>query len=142
MVVPGYQVSGAFRCMEEALERVSRDLPDMALVDIGLPGMSGVDGIRQRAKLYPRLHLLVLSVYNDDDRIFDAICAGACGYLLKKPPARLLESISEVAGGGAPLSPEVARRVLKLFRMVRQPNHDDYQLTRRCGLDHGSSRSG
>jgi DNA-binding NarL/FixJ family response regulator len=126
----GYRVSGAFRCMEEALEGMSRDLPDVALVDIGLPGMSGIDGIRQLAQLYPRLHLLVLSVYGDDDRIFDAICAGACGYLLKKtPPARLLESISEVAAGGAPMSPEVARRVLTLFRTVRPRDHDDYQLT-------------
>ena len=66
--------------MEEALECVSRDLPDVALVDIGLPGLSGVGGIRQLANLYPRLHLLVLSVYSDDDRIFDAICAGGCGY--------------------------------------------------------------
>src|SRR5260370_17508138 len=102
----GYQVSGAFRCMEEALEALPRDLPDVALVDLGLPGMSGIDGIRQLAQLYPRLHLLVLSVYGDDDRIFDPICAGACGYLLKKtPPARLLESISDVPGAAPPLSP-------------------------------------
>src|SRR5207248_8553720 len=120
----------AFRSMEEALAGLPRDLPDVALVEIGLPGMSGIDGIRHLAQLYPKLHLLVLTVYSDDDRIFDAICAGACGYLLKKtPPARLLESIAEVAGGGAPMSPEVARRVVELFRQVRPPERADYQLT-------------
>jgi DNA-binding NarL/FixJ family response regulator len=126
----GYQVTGAFRCMEEAIEGLPCDLPDVALVDIGLPGMSGIDGIRQLTQLYPRLHFLVLSVYGDDDRIFDAMCAGACGYLLKKtPPARLLESLAEVAGGGAPMSPEVARRVVELFRTVRPPERAGYQLT-------------
>jgi DNA-binding NarL/FixJ family response regulator len=99
-------------------------------VDIGLPGISGIEGIRQLRQLYPQLHLLVLTVYSDDERIFDAICAGACGYLLKKtPPARLLESITEVAGGGAPMSPEVARRVVELFRTIRPPERADYRLT-------------
>jgi len=74
--------------------------------------------------------VLMLTVYDDDKRIFDAICAGACGYLLKNtPPARLLESLTEVVGGGAPMSPEVARRVVALFREIRPPEQADYQLT-------------
>jgi DNA-binding NarL/FixJ family response regulator len=126
----GYQVTGGFRCMEEALPQVTCDLPDVVLVDIGLPGMSGIEGIRQLRHFHPQLHLLVLSVYGDDERIFDAICAGACGYLLKKtPPARLLESVAEVAAGGAPMSPEVARRVVALFRTIRAPERADYRLT-------------
>ena len=72
----------------------------------------------------------MLTVYNDDRRIFDALCAGACGYLLKKtPPARLLESLREAASGGAPMSPEVARRVVALFREVRPPEDVAYHLT-------------
>ena len=72
----------------------------------------------------------MLTVYDDDDRVFESLCAGACGYLLKKtPPARLLESLKEVAGGGAPMSPEVARRVVALFREIRPPEQADYQLT-------------
>jgi len=74
--------------------------------------------------------LLMLTVYGDDKRIFDAICAGACGYLLKKtPPARLLESIKEAVGGGAPMSPEIARRVLELFREFRPPDQSSQNLT-------------
>jgi len=126
----GYHVTGGFQSMEEALRQLPCDLPDVVLVDIGLPGMSGIEGIRQLKQQYPTLHLLVLSVYGDDERIFDAICAGACGYLLKKTaPARLLESLAEVAAGGAPMSPEVARRVVELFRTIRPPERADYHLT-------------
>src|SRR5258708_16648560 len=74
--------------------------------------------------------LLMLTVYDDDERIFAALCAGASGYLLKKTaPARLLEGLQEAVAGGAPLSPEVARRVMKLFHEIRPPAHPDYQLT-------------
>jgi len=126
----GYRVIGSFRSMEEALPQLGSALPEVVLVDIGLPGISGIEGIRRLRQLYPQLHLLVLTVYSDDERIFDAICAGACGYLLKKTqPARLLESIREVAGGGAPMSPEVARRVVELFRTIRPPERADYHLT-------------
>jgi DNA-binding NarL/FixJ family response regulator len=126
----GYHVTAGFRSMEEALPQIARDLPDVVLVDIGLPGISGIEGIRQLRQSYAQLHLLVLTIYSDDERIFDAICAGACGYLLKKtPPARLLESIAEVAAGGAPMSPEVARRVVELFRTIRPPERADYHLT-------------
>ena len=108
----GYQCTGSFRSMEEALARIGRDLPDVALIDIGLPGMSGIEGTRLLKERYPNLLLLILTVYDDDDRIFEALCAGACGYLLKKTPsARLLESLREAMNGGAPMSPEVARRV-------------------------------
>ena len=126
----GYRCTGGFRSMEEALEKIAYPLPDVALVDIGLPGMSGIEGIRLLRNRYPKLLLLMLTVYDDDDRIFEALCAGACGYLLKKtPPARLLESIKEVVSGGAPMSPEIARRVITLFREVRPPERADHQLT-------------
>ena len=127
---PGYQCVGSFRSMEEALAQIGRDLPHVALVDIGLPGMSGIEGIRLLRERYPGLALLVLSVYDDDERVFEALCAGACGYLLKHTtPVRLLESLKEAINGGAPMSPEVARRVLAIFREIRPPEHADYQLT-------------
>ena len=126
----GYSCSGSYRTMEDALERIGQQLPDVVLSDIGLPGMSGIDGVRILKQRYPDLLVLMLTVYEDDERIFDAMCAGACGYLLKKtPPARLLESLREVSAGGAPMSPEVARRVIALFREIRPPERADYQLT-------------
>jgi DNA-binding NarL/FixJ family response regulator len=116
--------------MEEALLNMGKGLPKVALVDIGLPGMSGVEGIRRLREQHPKLLVLMLTVYGDDERIFEAICAGACGYLLKKtPPARLLESLREVVSGGAPMSPEVARRVVHLFQKFHPPESAEYHLT-------------
>lgn len=126
----GYTCTGSYRSMEEALEKIPKQLPDVVLSDIGLPGMSGIDGVRRLKELHPGLLVLMLTVYDDDERIFDAMCAGACGYLLKKtPPARLLASLEEVVAGGAPMSPEVARRVIALFREIRPPDRADYHLT-------------
>lgn len=126
----GFRCTGCWEAMEPAIEHIGRDLPDVALVDIGLPEMSGTDGIRILKQKHPGLNILMLTVYDDDRRIFDALCAGACGYLLKKtPPARLLESLREVASGGAPMSPEVARRVVTLFRDIRPPEDSACDLT-------------
>src|ERR1700686_1092749 len=80
---PGYRCVGSFRSMEEALEKIKFELPDVALVDIGLPGMSGVEGVRILKERYPSLLMLMNTVYDDDERIFQALCAGASGYLLK-----------------------------------------------------------
>jgi DNA-binding NarL/FixJ family response regulator len=126
----GFRCVGAYASMEQALAEIEADPPDVALVDIGLPGMSGIEGIRILKARRPDLLMLVLSVYEDDDRIFDALCAGACGYLLKKtPPARLLDGLRECVAGGAPMSPEVARRVIELFRVYRPAEKVDYHLT-------------
>jgi DNA-binding NarL/FixJ family response regulator len=126
----GYRCTGTYRTMEEALGQIGQILPDVVLVDIGLPGMNGIDGIRVLKARWPAPVVVMLTVYNDDERIFDALCAGACGYLLKKtPPARLLEAIREATEGGAPMSPEIARKVVALFREVHPPEQVDYQLT-------------
>jgi len=127
---PGYSCTGSYRTMEEALDRIALQLPDIVLSDIGLPGRSGIEGVKLLKERHPQLLVLMLTVYDDDERIFEAMCAGACGYLLKKtPPARLLESLKEAVQGGAPMSPEVARRVVALFREIRPPDRADYQLT-------------
>jgi DNA-binding NarL/FixJ family response regulator len=126
----GYLCTGSYRSMEEALEKVGNQLPDLVLSDIGLPGMDGIEGIRILKQRHPDLVILMLTVYDDDERIFDAMCAGASGYLLKKtPPAKLLDSLKEAVDGGAPMSPEVARRVIALFREIRPPDRADYHLT-------------
>lgn len=126
----GYECTGSYRTMEESLDKIGPQLPDVVLSDIGLPGMDGIEGIRILKQRFPDLLILMLTVYDDDERIFDAMCAGASGYLLKKtPPAKLLESLQEAVAGGAPMSPEVARRVISLFREIRPPDRSDYQLT-------------
>jgi DNA-binding NarL/FixJ family response regulator len=126
----GYRVTGSYRSIEHASAGLDRIPADVVLVDLGLPGISGVEGIRLLKQRYSRMEFLVLTVYEDDDRIFAALCAGARGYLLKKTaPARLLDSIREVVEGGAPMSPEIARRVVELFRRVRPQPHGDYRLT-------------
>jgi len=127
---PGFRCVAAFRSMEEALRAIPEHSPDVVLTDIGLPGMSGVEGIRILRERAPNIPVVALTVYDDDEDIFDALCAGACGYLLKNiPPARLLEGLKEVASGGAPMSPEIARRVLNLFREFRPPERASHTLT-------------
>jgi len=127
---PGFRCVGAFRTMEEALRVIGNELPHVVLTDIGLPGMSGVEGTKVLKERHPDLPVVALTVYDDDEDVFAALCAGASGYLLKNtPPARLLESLSEVASGGAPMSPEVARRVINLFREFRPPERASYRLT-------------
>jgi DNA-binding NarL/FixJ family response regulator len=127
---PGFACASSYRTMEDALRRIGGDRPEVILTDIGLPGMSGIEGIPHLRELYPEVPILTLTVYDNDDEVFNALCAGASGYLLKNtPPSRLLESLREAVDGGAPMSPEVARRVVKLFREFRPRERAPSQLT-------------
>jgi DNA-binding NarL/FixJ family response regulator len=126
----GFRCLDSYPSMEAALAGLARQQPDVILTDIGLPGISGIEGIEILHERYPKIPLVALTVYDNDDKVFGALCAGASGYLLKNtPPARLLESIKEVVEGGAPMSPEVARRVVRLFREFRAPDSASYRLT-------------
>lgn len=126
----GFVCRGKFGSMEEGLRRVGAENPDVVLCDIGLPGMDGIEGIKSLKENFPELLVIMLTIYDDDERIFNALCAGACGYLLKKtPPVRLLDALREAVAGGSPMSPEVARRVITLFREIRPPERADYDLS-------------
>lgn len=126
----GYEVARAWGSAEEALPPLLADPPSAVLMDLGLPGMDGIEAIRLLHAKHPGLPILVLSVYDDDQRIFEALCAGAVGYLLKKTPReRLLAAIDDALGGGSPISPEIARKVVTLFREFRPPAAADYDLT-------------
>jgi DNA-binding NarL/FixJ family response regulator len=127
---PDFQCTGLFSTAEAALRGIGSQAPDVALVDIGLPGMSGIEAVKRLKDQHPSLLFLMLTVYEDNERIFDALCAGACGYLLKKTPhPKLLEAIREAVAGGSPMSPEIARRVISLFREIRPPARAEHDLT-------------
>lgn len=127
----GFRCLDAFRTCEEALASL-REPPDVLLCDIGLPGMSGIEGVRRLKERFPALRVIMLTVYQDDDKIFDSICAGASGYILKKaPPQKILDAIVEVFEGGAPMSAEIAVKVLDAFRRFAPQKKTDYELSRR-----------
>jgi DNA-binding NarL/FixJ family response regulator len=126
----GFRCSAAFNSVEDMLPKIGNDLPQVVLVDIELPGKSGIEGIQLLKARYPELVLVVLTVFNDDRRIFEAICAGASGYLLKNTPApRLIQSLRDAASGGSPMSPEIAARVIALYRQARPAAPEDHDLT-------------
>jgi DNA-binding NarL/FixJ family response regulator len=126
----GFECIGTWGSMEDALVADWKALPNVVLLDLGLPGMSGIEGITVLRRRCPQAALVVLTVYEDNDRVFRALCAGATGYLLKNTaPAKLVESIREANRGGAPMSPEIARLVIEVFRRVHPPEKATHNLT-------------
>lgn len=114
---PGFECLGTYPSAEEALREIPFLKPDVVLMDINLPGMSGIECTRLLRDRNPRQQVLILTVYEDSDRIFEALQAGASGYLLKRTsPEQLLQGIVEVRNGGSPMTSEVARKVVQSFR--------------------------
>lgn len=117
---------------EDALNALEQGfLPEVILMDIGLPGMSGIEGVRHIKALAPAVHIVMLTVHHDNDQIFQALCAGASGYLLKTAaPHDILRAIAQVRLGGAPIDAQIARRVLDMFTRLAAPRAD-YGLSER-----------
>lgn len=114
---PGFSCVASCVSGEEAMERLPKVQPDVALMDIGLPGMSGIECIRALKAEIPQTQIMMLTVFEDDERIFQSLAAGATGYLIKKtPPAKLLEAISDLHAGGSPMSNQIARRLVREFQ--------------------------
>ncbi len=127
---PTFTCVKSFGAMDEALRNIESDTADLILTDIGLPRLNGIEGTRILREKFPELPIVVLTVHEEDDKIFQALCAGANGYLLKNTPAaKIIEALKEVLDGGAPMSPNVARRVVKLFRTFSPPETAEYHLT-------------
>ncbi len=127
---PGYHCVGTYRTVEDALRAISRDVPDVLLLDINLPGMPGSEGVKPLKQRLPPMEVLMLTVYAEQDKVFESICNGASGYLLKEtPPAKLLEAISEAHRGGAPMSPEIARKLVTLFQKTGPTEKIEEQIT-------------
>lgn len=119
----GYRCAGSFSDCETMLPRLEQIKPDVLLMDIQLPGNSGVEGIKKVKEKLPESNILILTVYEESDLIFEAFSAGANGYLMKKtPPTRLLEAIREAHEGGSPMSANIARKVVNLFQQSKFMN--------------------
>lgn len=130
----GYQCVGGFSTMEDALEAFRGGLEaDLVLSDLGLPGMSGIEGIRQIRELLPGVQVLVLTAFTDREKVFSALEAGAHGYLVKAGSAnRLIETLEEILAGGTPLDPKIAGMILQTFRRLSPIPEAETLSNREC----------
>ncbi|HZI52302.1 MAG TPA: response regulator transcription factor [Chitinophagaceae bacterium] len=111
---------------------IGKSKPDIVLMDIGLPNISGIEGVRTIKANFPEVEVLMFTVFEDDEKIYDAIRSGASGYLLKKtPPEEIIQAVRELYDGGAPMSPSIARKVIQAFQAKPSNVTEDYQLTAR-----------
>jgi DNA-binding NarL/FixJ family response regulator len=132
----GLELAGAYPDCSNLESRIQHSKPDVVLMDIEMPGMNGVEAVKIIKRLFPEITVVMQTVFEDDDKVFDAICSGASGYLLKDtPPSRLMESIKEAHEGGAPMSPTIAKKTLNLFQKFLSPlsgnTNTDYHLSPR-----------
>ncbi len=143
----GYSCEAVYSNCEDLLDEIQKIKIDVILMDIDLPGMSGIEGIRRIKKIYEDILILILTVYDENDLIFEALCAGASGYLVKKtPPAKLLDAIKDAYEGGAPMTSNIARKVVDYFQKNKPMRKDveSISLTKRekevlSGLVEGNS---
>ena len=134
--VPEFEVVGSFSHVLDCMDDLRECKPDVVLMDIEMPGMSGIEAVALLKKEFPQILVLMQTVFEDDDRVFDSICAGASGYILKNYlNTKLIEAINELQYGGSPMSPSIARKVLSKMQQVshhiRKEEAPDYQLTAR-----------
>jgi len=129
---PGFECAYTFDSCEGAIEKLrTAEPPEFILLDIGLNGMSGIEGIRKFKQITPATHIIMLTIYEDSTMVFDALCAGASGYLLKdSSPEKVIEAVKEVVAGGAPMSAAIAKKVVETFKQFNLPK-GEYGLTER-----------
>ena len=131
---PGFSCNWAFADCSHLLKRLHTSNPDVVLMDIQMPGISGIEAVAELRNEFPHLPVLMQTVFEDDAKVFAAVCAGANGYILKTtPPVKLLEAIKEVLEGGSPMTPSIATKVLKMFKEQNlKPQTGNYEeLTQR-----------
>jgi DNA-binding NarL/FixJ family response regulator len=117
----GFSCVCAYRDCETALPEIANDKPDVVLMDIQLPGMSGIAGVQRLKEILPATDIIMLTIHDDDELVFQSLCAGATGYLVKNTkPAKILEAIRDVHEGGAPMSSNIARMIVSSFRRTTQ----------------------
>jgi DNA-binding NarL/FixJ family response regulator len=129
---PGLQCCGAWRTAEAALENLPRKPADVVLMDINLPGQSGIECVRRLKSVLPKLQIIMLTIEDDSRKVFESLKAGASGYLLKNlPPAQILEAVEEVHRGGSPMSSQIARLLVQQFQQSGRRNDEMAHLTPR-----------
>jgi DNA-binding NarL/FixJ family response regulator len=129
---PGYQCVGSCDCAEDALKRIPELAPDVVLMDIHLPNLSGIECAARLKQVAPKVPIIMLTVNADADQVFKALQAGARGYLLKRTaPQKLLPAIEEVLSGGAAMTGEIARKVVEFFQQPAQEGNAASELSRR-----------
>jgi DNA-binding NarL/FixJ family response regulator len=129
---PQCTLVGSYERAEDLLYEFENIKPHVVLMDIGLPGLSGVEASRKLKENYPDVQIIILSVFEDDENVFQAICAGASGYMNKPVmPERLLEAIEHANEGGTPMSPRIARKVLEMFKQFAPARKTSYELSER-----------
>lgn len=129
---PTWQLVASYPAAEPALEAMKDGCPEVVLMDIQLPGMSGIECVAKLKERHPAAQVLMVTVYDNNDRIFDALAAGASGYLLKRDaPAKLLESLDDLLSGGSPMSSAIARKVVQKFQTAPPSKNEDHNLTPR-----------
>ena len=128
---PGFICTGAYPDCNDAVFHITKDTPDVVLMDIEMPGLNGIEGVKLIKRKFPDMQVLMQTIFHDETNIFNAICAGASGYILKSTtPADYIEAIRDVYNGGSPMTGSIARKVLELFQKNVQPEiKPDYQLT-------------
>jgi DNA-binding NarL/FixJ family response regulator len=128
----GFVCAGAYRTGEEAIERLPAQAPDVVLMDINLPKMNGIECVRQLKGLIPAAQILMLTVYEDSDKIFNSLVAGASGYLLKRTPqTEILDAIADVHRGNSPMTGHIARKVVQYFNQRGDLGPDMEKLSNR-----------
>jgi DNA-binding NarL/FixJ family response regulator len=128
----GFQCVATYATAENALKYLPAQKPDVVLMDIQLPGMSGIECVRELKRLLPDLQIMMLTVYEDDDNVFKSIVAGASGYVLKKtPPSELMDAVSDLHNGGSPMSDGIARKVVQAFQQMGKSSRETENLTQR-----------
>lgn len=131
-ILEDMQVVGAFENCNEVVEQITSLRPNVVLMDIGMPGINGMEGLKLIRKNIPGTLVMMLTVFEDNDNIFEAICHGASGYLLKSASTqKIVESIRDLASGGAPMTPSIAKKVLTLFHKLTLPAEDQFGLSPR-----------
>ncbi|MEX1113798.1 MAG: response regulator transcription factor [Akkermansiaceae bacterium] len=129
---PGYQCAGVFSSGEDALRQIPRNPPQVVLMDIHLPNISGIECTEKLKELVPGIVIVMITAYGDHDKIFKALRAGASGYLLKRSsPDEIIQAIHDVLHGGSPMTSEVARKVVEAFQQPTTPESEDHNLSRR-----------